>query len=61
MITNYIIYLNTLTNTEKNKYLLLIALFFLIILLICGILYFIKKKFSEKSKNNLFQRFLKKL
>lgn len=61
MMSNYIIYLNTLTKTEKNKYLLYIALFFLLILLICGILYFVKNKFSDKSKNTLFQRFLDKL
>ncbi len=61
MIGNYIIYLNTLEEIEKNKYLLYIAIFFIVILLICGILYMIKNKFLDKTKNTSFQRFLKKL
>ncbi len=61
MMSNYIIYLNTLTTVERNKYLLYIVLFFTVILLFCGVLYLIKKKFLNRSKNTLFQRFLKKL
>lgn len=61
MIGNYIIYLNTLEEIEKNRYLLYIAIFFIVILLICGILYMIKNKFLDKTKNTSFQRFLKKL
>ena len=57
MMSNYIIYLNTLTTVEKNKYLLYIALFFTVILLFCGILYLIRKKGLNRSKNTLFQRF----
>lgn len=61
MITNYIIYLNTLSNVEKNKQIALIFIFFISILIICGILYLIKKKFLKENKNTLFQRILKKL
>lgn len=61
MISNYIIYLNTLEEIEKNRYLLYIAIFFIVILLICGILYVIKNKFLDETKNTSFQRFLKKL
>ena len=61
MISNYIIYLSTLSNTEKNNYLLYIAIFFITILLICGILTFIKNKFIDNNKNTLFQKILKKL
>lgn len=61
MITNYIIYLNTLSNVEKNKQIALIFIFFIIILIICGILYLIKKKFLKENKNTLFQKILKKL
>ena len=61
MISNYIIYLSTLANIEKNNYLLYIAIFFITILLICGILTFIKNKFIDNNKNTLFQKILKKL
>lgn len=61
MISNYIIYLSTLSNIEKNNYLLYIAIFFITILLICGILTFIKNKFIDNNKNTLFQKILKKL
>lgn len=61
MISNYIIYLNTLEEIEKNGYLLYIAIFFIVILLICEILYVIKNKFLDETKNTSFQRFLKKL
>lgn len=61
MITNYIIYLNTLSNVEKNKQIALIFIFFISILIICGILYLIKKKFLKENKNTLFQKILKKL
>lgn len=61
MISNYIIYLNTLTTVERNKYLVYITLFFTVILLFCGILYLIRNKFLDKNKNTLFQRFLRKL
>ena len=61
MISNYIIYLNTLEEIEKNRYLLYIAIFFITILLICGILTFIKNKFIDNNKNTLFQKILKKL
>ena len=74
MITNYIIYLNTLSNIEKDKQISIIFIFlekdkqisiififFIIILLICGILYLIKKKFLKENKNTIFQKFLKKL
>ncbi len=61
MITNYIIYLNTLSNVEKDKQISIIFIFFIIILLICVILYLIKKKFLKENKNTIFQKFLKKL
>lgn len=61
MITNYIIYLNTLSNIEKNKQIASIFIFFIGILIICGILYLIKKKFLKENKNTLFQKILKKL
>ncbi len=61
MITNYIIYLNTLSNVEKNKQITLIFIFLICILIICGILYLIKKKFLKENKNTLFQKILKKL
>ena len=61
MITNYIIYLNTLSNVEKNKQIALIFIFFISILIICGILYLIKKKFLKENKNTLFQKILKRL
>ena len=61
MITNYIIYLNTLSNVEKNKQITLIFIFLICILIICGVLYLIKKNFLKENKNTLFQKILKKL
>lgn len=57
MMSNYIIYLSTLSTIERNKYLLYISLFFTVILLFCGILYLIRNKFLDKNKNTLFQKF----
>lgn len=61
MISNYIIYLNTLSNVERNKIYLYIVIFFITILIICSILYLIRNKFLDKNKNTIFQKFLKKL
>ena len=61
MITNYLIYLNTLSKEAKFEQFFMILAFFLIILAICGILKFLKTKFIDENKNSLFQKFLKSL
>lgn len=61
MIANYVLYLNILPNEEKLKQIAILLAFFLILLVICIILKFLKIKFINKNKNSLFQRFLKKL
>lgn len=61
MISNYFIYLSTLQKDEKLKQILIILAFFLILFTICCFLEFLKLKFKDKTKNSLFQKFLKNL
>ena len=61
MFTNYFIYLNTISKEEQIKQILILLASFAILLSICGILKFIKWKFINKTKNNIFQKFLKQL
>ena len=61
MIANYIIYFDTLTRIEQSKQLSLILLFLFVLLIIVSFLVFLKIKFSDETKENLFQKFLKKL
>lgn len=61
MISNYFIYLSTLPKDEKLKQILIILAFFLILFAICCFLEFLKLKFKDKTKNSLFQKFLKNL
>ena len=61
MISNYIIYFNTLTRIEQSKQLSIILLFLLGLLIVVSFLAFLKFKFSDETKENLFQKFLKKL
>ena len=61
MISNYFIYLSTLSKDEKLKQVLIILTFFLILFAVCCFLEFLKLKFTDKTKNSLFQKFLKKL
>ena len=50
MISNYIIYLNTLSNIEKNKYILYMTIFFVTILLISKIIYSIVLNHNNRIK-----------
>lgn len=61
MISNYLIYLNSLPNEQKNEQLLILLAFFIVLFLICIFLDFLKRKFRDENKNTLFQRFLKML
>lgn len=61
MITNYLIYFNTLTKVEQGKQLSIILTFLFVLLIVVSILVFLKIKFSDETKENLFQKFLKKL
>ena len=61
MISNYLIYLNTLPKNEKFEQILIILAFFLILFSICCFLEFLKLKFTDETKNSLFQKFLKNL
>ena len=61
MIANYIIYFNTLKRVEQTKQLSLILLFLFVLLIVVSFLVFLKIKFSDETKENLFQKFLKKL
>lgn len=61
MITNYLIYFNTLTRVEQGKQLSIILTFLFVLLIVVSILVFLKIKFSDETKENLFQKFLKKL
>lgn len=61
MITNYLIYFNTLTRVEQSKQLSIILTFLFVLLIVVSILLFLKIKFSDETKENLFQKFLKKL
>ena len=61
MIANYIIYFNTLTRVEQTKQLSLILLFLFVLLIVVSFFVFLKIKFSDETKENLFQKFLKKL
>lgn len=61
MIANYVLYLNSLPVEKKLKQIAILLALFLILLVICIILKFLKIKFINENKNSLFQRFLKKL
>lgn len=61
MISNYLIYLNSLPNEQKNQQLFIILKFFTVLFLICVFLDFLKKKFRDETKDTMFQRFLKML
>ena len=61
MITNYLIYFNTLTKVEQGKQLSIILTFLFVLLIVASILVFLKIKFSDETKENLFQKLLKKL
>ena len=61
MISNYLIYLNSLPNEQKNQQLFIILKFFTVLFLICVFLDFLKRKFRDETKDTVFQRFLKKL
>ena len=61
MIANYIIYFNTLTRVEQSKQLSIILIFLLVLLIVVSFLVFLKIKFSDETKETLFQKFLKKL
>lgn len=61
MFSNYLIYLNSLPNEQKNEQLLILLTFFIVLFLICVFLDFLKKKFRDETKDTMFQRFLKML
>lgn len=61
MFSNYLIYLNSLPNEQKNQQLFIILKFFTVLFLICVFLDFLKKKFRDETKDTMFQRFLKML
>lgn len=61
MISNYLIYLNSLSNEAKFNQIFIILIFLLILLIIGGFLKFLKIKFMNKNKNSLFQKFLEKI
>lgn len=48
MYTDYLFYLNTLLETERNRQILTMILIFLTMLAIGGIIEFIKYKFKKK-------------
>lgn len=50
MYVEYLLYLKTLTEGEKNKQVISIVSFWVILIVIGLILYFVKKKFKDKYK-----------
>ena len=61
MFSHYAIYFSTLSKAEKLEQALILTCSFVIFFIICGILYFLKTKFLDNTKNSRFQKFLKKL
>ena len=51
MITDYLIYLYTLPKEEQIKQIFILIIFFLISIIICVILDFLKSKFFDKKKD----------
>lgn len=58
MYMEYLLYLSTLTKTERNKQILMIVIFWIIMLIIAGGLELLKYKYKGKTKNKKFQKFL---
>jgi len=58
MYTEYLLYLNVLEKAERNKQLLMIVIFWIIMLIIAGGLELLKYKYKDKTKNKKFQKFL---
>ncbi len=58
MYMEYLLYLSTLTKTTRNKQLLMIAIFWIIMLIIAWGLELLKYKYKGKTKNKKFQKFL---
>lgn len=61
MITNYLIYLTTLSKEEQLKQILILLAFFTVLSSIIIFLKILKTKFLNENKESLFQNFLKKL
>lgn len=61
MFTNYLLYLITLTKAERMNHIIAVFIFFMIMLVIAGILSFIKYKYEDKAKNKTFKKFLEKI
>jgi hypothetical protein len=61
MFTNYLIYFYALPKEQKLQQIVIFLIFFLILFAVCVFLKFLKFKFSDSTKNSLFQRFLKRL
>lgn len=61
MYMEYILYVKTLSEAEKNKQLLIIVLFLVILFTIISILEFLKYKYKNVTKNKAFQKFLEKI
>ena len=61
MVTNYLIYLITLSDEKKLEEILMILIFLSLISINLGFLYILKSRFINENKDSLFQRFLEKL
>ena len=61
MVTNYLIYLITLSDEKKLEEILMILIFLSLLSIILGFLYILKSRFINENKDSLFQRFLEKL
>lgn len=58
MYMEYLLYLSALTKTERNKQILMIVIFWIIMLTIAWGLELLKYKYKGKTKNKKFQKFL---
>ena len=54
MISNYLIYLYTLSKEEQIKQIMILLIFILVSFVICIMIDFLKSKFFNKHKDKLF-------
>lgn len=61
MYVEYLLYLKTLSEAEKNKQIIMSVLFWTIVFAIAGGLEFLKYKYKDKTKKKKLQKFLEKI
>lgn len=61
MYMEYLLYLNVLTEVERNEQILMIIIFWITMLAIAGVIELLKYKYKNKTKNTKFQKFLENI